>query len=189
MTTPFAMAISEAEAIMNSAELLYSAAEIEAALDRMAIAITTQLQNCNPLLLCVMVGGLVTAGRLLPRLAFPLHIDYLHATRYQGGPTGGELRWIKHPDLPMQGRTILIIDDILDEGVTLAAIVEACKARGAIAVHTAVLVEKNVQRPPQGLAHADFVGLRIDNRFIFGYGMDVQHYHRNANGIFALKSS
>jgi hypoxanthine phosphoribosyltransferase len=133
-----------------------------------------------------MIGGIVPTGLLLPRLNFPLQVDYLHVTRYRGRTAGGDLRWIKHPDIPLNGRTILVIDDVLDEGVTLGAIVQACKARGASEVLTAVLVEKRIERC-EGLHKADFTGLSADNRYLFGYGMDYKLYLRNAEGIFAVR--
>jgi hypoxanthine phosphoribosyltransferase len=179
--------LEEARTVLANADRLFVRAEVEAALDRMANEINARLSDRNPLLLCIMIGGIVPTGLLLPRLTFPLQVDYLHVTRYRGDTSGGTLRWIKHPDIPLQSRVVLVVDDVLDEGITLAAIVEACQARGAREVLTAVLVEKRLERPAGGLRQADFVGLTAENRYLFGYGMDYKHYLRNADGIFALK--
>lgn len=165
---------------------LFSTEEVEAALDRMAIDIHQQLHDQNPVLLCVMIGGLVPLGNLLPRLDFPLEVDYVHATRYRGELTGGEVHWKVRPSTDLKDRTVLIVDDILDGGITLAVIVEEVKKLGAKAVLTAVLVDKYQKRVENGLKNADFVGLQIEDHYIFGYGMDYNEYLRNAPGIFVV---
>lgn len=165
---------------------IYTANEVEAALDRMAINMTQDLKDENPLFLCVMIGGMVPTGNLLPRLDFPLEVDYVHATRYQGKTRGGELTWLVKPRTSLEGRTVVIVDDILDGGVTLAGIVDYVKDNGAKNVLTAVLVDKHHKRVENGLQKADYVGLTIDDHFIFGYGMDYNEYLRNAPGIFMV---
>lgn len=82
---------------------------------------------------------------------------------------------------------MLIIDDILDEGHTLAAIVEYCRDAGAENVYTAVLLDKQHDRKAYPGMRADFTGLDVEDRYIFGYGLDYKGYWRNAAGIFALK--
>ena len=125
-------------------------------------------------------------GNLLPRLDFPLEVDYVHATRYRGEIRGGDIHWKVKPSVNLQNRTVLIVDDILDGGITLAAIVNEIKKMGAAEVHTAVLVDKHNKRVPEGLPNADFVGLQVDDHYIFGYGMDYKEYLRNAPGIFIV---
>ena len=165
---------------------LFTTAEVDAALDRMAHEIHKKLCDQNPVLLCVMVGGLVPLGNLLPRLDFPLEVDYVHATRYSGEIFGGELHWKVRPSLQLRGRTVLVVDDILDGGITLAAILAEIKHMGAKEVYSAVLVDKHLKRLDTGLQQADFVGLRVDDHYIFGYGMDYNEYLRNAPGIFVV---
>lgn len=176
----------EARRALDTADLLYDEAAVEKALDDLADEISTKLDDKNPLLLCVMTGGLVPAGGLFTRLRFPVQLDYLHATRYQGGTRGSNLKWICAPSLPMRGRTVLVVDDILDEGLTLAAILDYCREQGAGAVYSAVLVEKIHDRCAEGL-QADFVGLKVEDRYVFGYGMDYHGYLRNMPGIYAIK--
>lgn len=166
---------------------LFTTKEVEAALDQMAINIHEQLHEKNPVLLCVMIGGLVPMGNLLPRLDFPLEVDYVHATRYSGKTTGGEIEWKVRPNVNLTDRTVLLVDDILDGGRTLQAIIDAVKAMGAKEVYTAVLVDKRCNRVSDGLANADFVGLQVDDHYIFGYGMDYNEYLRNAPGIFLVE--
>jgi len=179
--------LKEIEHIQASADLLYSERQVEAALDRMAQAINAALAGTSPLFLCVMNGGMVTAGKLLTRLNIPLTIDAVNASRYQNQTLGGTIEWLLKPQTPLKNRTVLIVDDILDEGITLEAICQFCKDQGAAAVYTAVLVDKILDHDKP--IRADFVGLQVENRYLFGYGMDYKGYLRNAAGIYACKLS
>ena len=172
--------------VYQKSSKLFSTEEIEEALNRMAVDIHQQLHDKNPIILCVMVGGLVPMGNLLLRLDFPLEVDYVHATRYRGEISGGTLHWKVRPSVNIRGRTVLVVDDILDGGVTLSSILTEVKKMGALEVYSAVLVDKYHKRDEHGLKHADFVGLRVEDHYIFGYGMDYNEYLRNAPGIFVV---
>jgi hypoxanthine phosphoribosyltransferase len=176
------------QAALADAERLYDQTEIEAALDRMAADIARDLAASTPVVLCVMNGGVVMMGYLLVRLHFLLEVDYLHVTRYRGRVHGGELCWHREPELSLRGRTVLVIDDILDEGHTLAEILAYCRKRGANQVAAAVLVNKRHDRKQPG-ARADYVGLHVDDRYVFGFGMDYKGYLRNVPAIYAVKAS
>ena len=176
----------QAKAAYEQADELYSPEQIDAAYDRMAGAITCQLATSDPIVICVMSGGLIPAGHLLTRLNFPLHVDYLHASRYRGETRGGELHWVTRPSLPLADRTLLVIDDILDEGLTLKAIVAYLREQGAKAVYSAVLVKKLHDRRDSAIT-ADFVGLDVEDRYVFGCGMDYHGYYRNLPGIYAVR--
>lgn len=165
---------------------LYSKKEVEAALDRMAEAISQSLSQSNPIFLCVVVGGIVALGNLLPRLDFPLEVDYIHVTRYRGDTRGKDVQWKVLPTGDMRGRNVVVVDDILDGGVTLAAIMNYCKEQGAAEVYSAVLVNKRHSRLPHGTERADFTGLEVDDHYVFGYGMDYKNYLRNASGIYMV---
>jgi hypothetical protein len=125
------MDIEHLLAVRDSADQLYSRAEVEQALDRLATEIEAVVGDQDPLLLCVMTGGLVVSSELFTRLGCPVQLDYLHATRYQGTRGGDELKWITPPSKPLAGRTVVVVDDILDEGLTLAAILRYCLQCGA----------------------------------------------------------
>lgn len=176
--------LAEALAVYEKADVLYAKPQVEAALDNMAREITTVLGDKEPVVLSIMLGGLVPTGKLLDRLTFPLHLNYVHATRYDGATSGAELRWVAKPGCSLRGRVVLLVDDILDEGLTLAAIHQACLAMGASEVYSAVLVEKRHERKND--YQASFVGLEVEDRYVFGYGMDYKGYLRNAPGIFAV---
>lgn len=172
--------------VYEKSTCLHTKQEIDAELNRLAIDIHEVLSDKNPLLLCVMIGGLVLTGNLLPRLDFPLELDYVHATRYRGATSGGELTWKAKPSAEIKNRTVLIIDDILDQGLTLQSIIDFCQAQGAKEILTAVLLDKRECRIDGGLATADFTGLVIPDRYVFGYGLDYKEYLRNAPGIFMV---
>lgn len=179
------MNAGDAQKALEEAECLYTAQQVDAALDRMAGEIAATLQGADPLVLCVMTGALIPAGHLLTRLNFPLQIDYIHATRYRGETAGGKLNWITRPSYPLKNRDVLIVDDIFDEGITLSAIVEYCWEEGAREVYTAVLINKLHARKEKVKIH--FCGLETQDRYLFGYGMDYKGYLRNIPGIFAVK--
>ncbi|MGM0569296.1 hypoxanthine-guanine phosphoribosyltransferase [Marinobacter sp.] len=179
--------VDEMNQVMAEADCLVSEEQVYQAIDTMAGQITTALKDSNPLLFCVMNGGLILTGQLLPRLKFPIQAEYLHATRYRQETTGGILEWKLRPEADMNGRTVLIVDDILDEGTTLNAIADYCAAHGASEVLTAVLVDKQHERKARPGLKADFTGLEVEDRFLFGFGMDYKGYWRNAPGIYAVK--
>ncbi len=174
---------TEAQAVLDRAQCVCSESDVSAALDRMAGEIAERLADKDPLVLCVMNGALIPAGQLLTRIPLPLQTDYIHATRYRGATSGGELHWRAEPSFPLQGRVVLIVDDILDEGHTLAALREYCFGKGASEVYSAVFVRKRHERCID--VEADFVGVEVEDRYVFGFGMDYRDYLRNLPAIYA----
>ncbi len=177
----------QAELARQRSRLIYSKQQVEDALDQMALSITHDTSTEDPILLSVMNGGMIPLGILLPRLAFPLRVDYLHATRYRERTFGTDLQWKKYNELSLAGETVIVVDDILDQGYTLEAIVNHCREAGAEQVLSAVLVEKDHQRGAS--FKADYVGLQVPDLYLFGYGMDYKGYWRNAAGIYAIAES
>ncbi|OFZ94099.1 MAG: hypoxanthine-guanine phosphoribosyltransferase [Betaproteobacteria bacterium RIFCSPLOWO2_02_67_12] len=170
---------------LENSDLVASADEIQAALARLAVEVGERLSLAYPLILVVMGGAVVFAGQLLPRLRFPIDLDYIHASRYGPATRGSAIEWRVSPPEGVRGRAVLVLDDILDGGQTMSAIRERLLALGAASFQCAVLVEKI-------LAHAkpiaaDFVGLRIPDRFVFGCGMDAKGYWRNLPEIRAMR--
>lgn len=179
------MSPEEARKILEEADLLCSAEVSALAVKRVAVEVTSRLCNSNPLVLAVMGGAVVFTGTLLQQLNFPLDFDYLHVTRYGDVTVGGKLQWMVEPRIPVAGRVVLVVDDILDEGVTMAAIVERLREQGAAEVLSAVFAEKDLGREKP--IAADFVGVRLPNRYVFGYGMDVKGAWRNLPAVYAVK--
>lgn len=154
---------------------------------RVAHEITVRLARTRPLILSVMGGAVVFTGQLLPRLRFPLEFDYVHVSRYGRGTQGGEITWQVRPKETIAGRTVLVLDDILDEGETLAAVRERILEGGAQTFYSAVLADKDIGRPKP--IAADFVGVRVPDRYVFGFGMDAHGFWRNLPAIYALKAT
>lgn len=177
--------LTEIHKIEETAELLFSEADIELAISKMAAKINNVLHAKNPIVLCVMNGGIVISGKLLPLLNFPCTVDTVNASRYRNKTSGGDIKWIHKPESNLKDRCILIIDDILDEGLTLDAIINFCKEQEASEIYSAVLIDKDIglKKP----VTTDFSALTVEDRYLFGYGMDYKGYLRNAAGIYACK--
>lgn len=171
--------------VLHSAELICSAEFVSAAIARVASEITAELSERYPVVLSVMGGAIVFAGQLLPQLHFPLDLDYVHATRYRNSTQGQNIEWKVMPKADIQGRVVLVLDDILDEGHTLQAVREKLLEMGVAEVYSAVLAVKETGQPKP--IHADFAGITLPNRYVFGCGMDVQGMWRNLPEIYALK--
>ncbi len=172
------------EAMPREAECLYTLDEIDAVLDKLAQQLNHDYAGKNPLLLCVMNGAVITMGQLLTKLNFALQIDYIHASRYGDNTTGGELIWQAQPQTALIGRHVLLIEDIFDEGHTLVALRQFCHEQGALSVACLALADK--QHPRKTGQQPEYIGISVVDRYVFGFGMDVQGYWRNAPGIFAL---
>jgi len=175
----------EALDILDEAEQICPAEEVAATVKRMAGEIGASLGQSHPLVLSVMGGAVVFSGQLLPLLNFPLDFDYIHASRYGNETQGNELQWKVMPKENVAGRVVLVLDDILDEGHTLAAIRDKVLKLGAESFHCAVFSDKETGRPKP--IQADFIGIRLPNRYVFGFGMDVRGAWRNLPAIYALK--
>ena len=175
---------AEAQALLARAERLLAPDEVGQAVRRVAGEITAALGGQQPLLLTVMRGGVVFAGQLLPLLPFPLDFDYVDATRYGAATRGGELDWRVDVPATVRDRTVLVIDDILDEGRTLAAIRRRLLEAGAQRVLIAVFADKQLSRVKP--VAADFAGVQVPDRYVFGFGMDVHGWWRNLPAVYAL---
>ena len=171
--------------VLERADCIFNPREVEVAIDRLAVRITLDLADESPVVLCVMKGGLVLTGALLERFPFPLELDYVHATRYRK-TVGGRIDLRVLPMTDIKKRAVLLVDDVLDKGITLARVVDLVRAAGAESVHTVVLVDKDV---PKKILTTDYVGLSAPNRYLVGSGMDYCGWFRNLRGIYALDSS
>mgnify|MGYP000262177520 CR=1 FL=1 len=181
----------QAQAVLDNASLVYDAETISQAIDKMAVDIKAEVSKINDdpmpvIVIAVMNGGLVITGHLLTRLNMPLQVDFIHATRYRNQTSGGDLEWKVEPHQTIKNRRVLIVDDILDQGYTLDEVVKYCHSQGVKKIWTAVLVKKNHQRTKAGI-DSDFVGLIVEDQYVFGFGMDYKSYHRNLNAIYAVK--
>ncbi len=172
-------------------KLVFSNAEISRALDKLASKLNQQLRNENPVVLCVMQGGLVFSGQLIPRLECMLEIDYIHATRYDNQTTGSDLVWKSYPVTPLKDRTVLIMDDIIDEGNTLKSIIQYCESQGATRIVSTVLLKKIHNRCLEhdciNTSLADNIALTVEDKYVFGFGMDHNGLYRQFHSIYAVE--
>ncbi len=181
------MQYQQAKSVLDNAQLIYTGEQIQQSIDELALKINNKLKDVTSpvVVLPIMNGGLILSGQLITRLNFPVEIDYIHATRYRNKTSGGDLQWKVKPQHSLENRTLLIIDDIFDEGHTLQAVVDFCQAEKAQQIYSAVLIEKDHPRAKASLK-SDFIGMRVEDRYVFGFGMDYKGYHRNLNAIYAV---
>ncbi len=184
MTHPDAAVLADVTAARAAAECLFDAAAVARAVDQLAVRLAVRLDGTHPIVMCVMNGGIILTAGLLLRLHFPLETAYVHATRYRHATQGATLEWRALPSADVEGRTVLVVDDVLDEGHTLAAVVDRLQAARATSVVTAVLVDKQIGRPRP--VRVDEAALRCPDRFLFGHGMDYRGHWRNIAGVYAL---
>jgi hypoxanthine phosphoribosyltransferase len=182
---------NRARALLANAEEIVSADKVQAAVRNVAEVLNQRFDNDDtgefPLVLGVMGGAVVFTGNLLPQLTFPLEFDYIHVTRYGDLDRGGEVVWKVIPRQDVKGRTIIIVDDILDEGETLAHVKQRLLDMGAKEVVIVVFADKAIGKAKP--VKPDLVGLVIPNRFVVGYGMDAYNYWRNLPGLWAINNA
>lgn len=177
--------ITQAQTLLNNADLIIAETAIATALTKMSEQITQTLKDEFPLVLSIMGGAIVFTGQILPKLLFPLDFDYIHISRYNNQIEGGEFTWFRTPQEGVKDRSVLVLDDLLDEGYTMAAVKERVLQMGAKSFHCAVFANKLTDAPKPLVA--DFVGTNVPNRYVFGFGMDAYGLWRNLPAIYAIK--
>ncbi len=172
------------QALIRKSSVMYTEIEIKTVIQNIADQVNQTIKTDDLYVLCVMNGALIFAGQLLPRLEKNIQYSYIHATRYAASLTGGPIHWLVKPSKDIEGETVLILDDILDEGITLREIVATCEAMKAKAIYTAVLFDKEIVKEKSYMPN--FIGLKVPNRFVFGYGLDCKGLGRNLPHLYAL---
>jgi len=171
--------------VRDNAEVLITEQEINQAIDVVAKDIESSLDNVVPIILCVMKGGLMFTSALMQRISSPMILDYIHVDRYRNKTQGSSVHWHKEPDTSLKDRTVIIVDDILDEGYTLQELIAYCHTKGAKKILSAVLLKKKLSKTPVNIT-PDFIGLEVTDRYVFGWGMDYKGYLRNLSSIYAI---
>lgn len=172
------------EEVLQRSRVLLSAGEVSAAIERMAAQISTDLSDRHPIVVAIMNGGAFTAVNLCQHFSFAYEFDYVHATRYGHSTHGGALEWRVRPQPALAGRTVLLVDDVLDKGDTLAALHEELATIGAEEIFSAVLVTKRVTDQP-ARSPADYSAIETEDVYLFGCGMDVAGYWRGLPALYA----
>ena len=180
------LSIKEVSNVWENADCIFTRDEVASAIEDIATKITQDYQELNPIVMCIMNGGLFFCGELLLHLPISLELDYAHTSRYRASTNPDELQWISVPHAPIENRHVLLVDDILDEGHTLNALTKACTEQGATSVKSAVLLDKIHDRKARPDLKADYTALEVEDHYVFGYGMDYKGYLRNAPGIYKL---
>lgn len=170
---------------LPDSEVLYDNARIAAAVDALARDVNEHCRGEQWLVLCVMNGGLIFCAELMLRLDLPVKLDFVRVSRYRESTAGGDLNWHARPESDLRNRRILLVDDIFDEGTTLAAIAEWLRREGAAEVLTVVLVEKLHDRKTTDF-RPDLIGLTCPDAYVFGFGMDYHGLWRNLPEIRQL---
>ena len=178
--------VAELQQVQENADLVFSADQISIAVEKIALELEGKIKDKNPIIICVMNGGLVFTSDLLRIIQCPSRLDYLQVARYRDKTVGGSLHWHKEPQLPLSDQTVVLVDDIYDEGYTLEEVVSYCERKGAREVITAVLLLK--EKPNRKVSMQPHIyGLEVNDRYVFGYGMDYKGYLRNLPAIYAIK--
>ena len=186
MKTNNTLTIKNINTILNNADCLFTRNEVSLAIEKTAVEIARDYQALNPVVMCIMNGGLIFCGELLLQLPIPLELDYAHTSRYRTDINPENLQWISVPHVPLENRHVLLVDDILDEGHTLNSLIKACSDQGASSVKSAVLLNKKHDRKVEPGLSADYAVLEVEDHYVFGYGMDYKGCLRNAPGIYKL---
>lgn len=182
--------LQEVEQLKAQGQMVYSKTQVEKAISQVAAHMNSSLADKAPVFICVMNGALIFMGQLMTQLTFPLQINYVHASRYQGEiEAKPQIDWIAKPALSLQDRTVVIVEDILDTGLTMQLIQEYCQQQQAKQILTATLVDKQRPREVANLDHCDFTGLVTSDKFLYGYGLDYKGFLRNEPGIYEVNQT
>lgn len=173
-----------ANKILENSTILFKEEELAKRISEIAQKIEKEIEGTIPVFLTIMNGGMFFANDLLKQIKAPFICDYIHASRYGDATLGSmHITWYHQPKLEdIKGRTVYIIDDILDEGHTLAEVVRFLTQAGALECKIAVLVDKDLGKIKP--ITADHVGIVAPNHFLFGYGMDIHGLYRQLPNIY-----
>lgn len=176
--------------ILKKSTLVYSKASVQDAVSQLAQSLNHHFNEVRPdtlpLVLGVMGGGVVFTGQILPQLTFPLEFDFIHVSRYGDNKQGDKVIWKVVPRQNVKDRTIIVLDDILDEGETLAEVRRRLLDMGAKEVILVVFADKDL--PHEKTITADYIGVTVPNKFVIGYGMDIHGCWRNLPEIRAVEN-
>lgn len=167
-------------------EVLITREEIRAKTAELAGQITADYQGQDLLLLCILKGGLLFLADLMRQIQLPLEIDFMAVSSYGNATeSSGVVRILMDLETNIQGRNVLIVEDIIDTGRTLNYIIHNLRTRGPASVKICALLNKPARRELD--IHVDYVGFEIPDKFVIGYGLDYGEIYRNLPFVGILR--
>ncbi|SFJ35907.1 hypoxanthine phosphoribosyltransferase [Thermoflavimicrobium dichotomicum] len=167
-------------------EILISEEQIQKRVKELAAELKKDYADLNPLCICILKGAVPFMADLIRAMDIPLEMDFMAVSSYGASTqSSGVVRIVKDLETSVEGRHVLVVEDIIDSGLTLSHLIELLKARNAKSVKVVTLLDKPERRKIN--LSPDYSGFTIPNKFIVGYGMDYAEKYRNLPYIGVLK--
>ncbi|MCD9026302.1 hypoxanthine phosphoribosyltransferase [Cohnella silvisoli] len=167
-------------------EVLYSEEVIQQKVRELGTAISRDYDGRNPLVICVLKGAFIFMADLSKNITIPIELDFMAVSSYGNSTrSSGEVKIIKDLDASVEGRDVLIVEDIIDSGLTLSYLIDVLERRNALSVNVVALFDKPGRRTAD--LNADYTGFIIPDAFVVGYGLDYAERYRNLPYVGVLK--
>lgn len=167
-------------------EVLYSEEVIKQKVQELGAAISRDYEGRNPLVICVLKGAFIFMSDLSKNIVIPIELDFMAVSSYGNSTrSSGEVKIIKDLDASVEGRDVLIVEDIIDSGLTLSYLIDVLERRNALSVNVVALFDKPGRRTVD--LNADYTGFTIPDAFVVGYGLDYAEKYRNLPYVGILK--
>lgn len=167
-------------------EVLYSEEQIQNKIKELGDQLSTDYEGKNPLVICVLKGAFIFMADLVKQIRVPLEIDFMAVSSYgQSTKSSGVVKIIKDLDVPIEGRHILIVEDIIDSGLTLSYLIDVLERRNAKTISVVALFNKPARRTVE--LEPEYAGYVLPDEFVVGYGLDYAEKYRNLPFIGILK--
>ncbi|RLB40230.1 MAG: hypoxanthine phosphoribosyltransferase [Deltaproteobacteria bacterium] len=167
-------------------EILLSRDKIQERVRELALEISRDYQGKEPVLIGILNGVIFFFTDLIRNMTIPVKLDFIRAASYgTGTESSGVIRFSKDVEIDIRGQEVIVVEDIVDTGLTLSKIKESLQKKGPSSVKICVLIDKRERRETE--VTIDYCGFRIDEGFIVGYGLDFNEQYRHLPDIFVLK--
>lgn len=167
-------------------ELVLAAEQIQARVRELAAQLSTELTGKRPLLVGILNGAFIFLSDLVRHLTVPVQIDFIRLASYGDSDTSsGKITMTKDLELPLEGRDVIVVEDIVDTGLTLRWLVDQLRSRGPASVKVCALIDKQERREIE--VEVDYVGFKVPDGFLVGYGLDFNEDWRHLPAVYALK--
>lgn len=167
-------------------EVLYSEEVIQKKVQELGASLSSEYEGRNPLVICVLKGAFIFMADLSKNITIPIELDFMAVSSYGNSTrSSGEVKIIKDLDTSVDGRDVIIVEDIIDSGLTLSYLIDVLERRNALSVSVVALFDKPGRRTVD--LQADFTGFTIPDAFVVGYGLDYAEKYRNLPYVGVLK--